>query len=445
MAKTIWKANKVIGTLQLRDQKVRVQFRVHCDVAGRLLFTFSKIPFNQSTFWLMHHFQSRGRYIDFLKLDGEDSAGQRISTDYFIMTGYGSSDNARSSFYTPKGTTKWLQVSPKTSFDRSPSITVRYDIAGIQGFRGQNVMSELGSIRLGAASRVEDYDKLTGYLDIEVVSGLERVPDWIEICDKKIDMILEVLSIAQDRRLDWSIRRVYRGKYLTSILFVGPHNAARPQHPIFSHLHLQPALNLAVKSYTDYLRDELGMGFAIEYFLMRPHFVELQFIAAMTGLEHMLQRFSSRGNKGVIIPKRVFKNVLLPTMGNALTAEIRRLNSANAEETIISPEALDLLQKKLVGINELTLRDKLFNFLRHHKVPLHRISEDQIANLVRTRNILAHARKYKKTPQAERLDDDLAVLHELMRRIFLTLLDYRGKRNSFLNGEEWVDFPPLEE
>ncbi len=446
MAKIVWKANRVIGTLKLHDQEVRVQFKVHCDVTGRLVFTFSKIPFNQSTRWLMHHFTSKGRYIEFLKLDGEDSAGQRISTDYFIMTGYNSSNNTRSSFFTPKGSTKWLQVRPKSSFDRSASmtVTVRYDIVGIQGFGQQNAMSELGNIRLGAASRVDNYDELTGYLDIEVASVPERGPEWIKMCDKKIDMILEILSIAQDMRVDWSIRRVYEGKYLTSILFVGPHSTARPQHPIFSHLHLQPALNLAVNSYTDYLRDVLGMGFALEYFLMRPHFVELQFVSAMTGLEHMLQRFSSRGNKCVIIPKRVFKDVLLTTMGNALTTEIRRLNSANGEEIIISPEASDLLQKKLTGINELTLRDKLFNFLRHHKVPLHLIAEEQIANLVRTRNILAHARKYKKTPQAERLNDDLAVLHELMKRIFLTLLDYRGKRNSFLNGEEWVDFPPSE-
>jgi len=134
-----------------------------------LVFTFSKIPFNQSTRWLMHHFTSKGRYIEFLKLDGEDSAGQRISTDYFIMTGYNSSNNTRSSFFTPKGSTKWLQVSPKSSFDRSASmtVTVRYDIVGIQGFGQQNAMSELGNIRLGAASRVDIAFAMAGQLSLK--------------------------------------------------------------------------------------------------------------------------------------------------------------------------------------------------------------------------------------------------------------------------------------
>jgi hypothetical protein len=38
----------------------------------------------------------------------------------------------------------------------------------------------------------------------------------------------------------------------------------------------------------------------------------------------------------------------------------------------------------------------------------------------------------------------MAVLTELMQRIFLTLLRFEGERCSYLNGSKWEHFPPKE-
>jgi hypothetical protein len=47
-----------------------------------------------------------------------------------------------------------------------------------------------------------------------------------------------------------------------SLLFRGPTpEASRPQHPILSKLHLQPAVDL-IPTYTKELREELGIGTA---------------------------------------------------------------------------------------------------------------------------------------------------------------------------------------
>lgn len=184
-----------------------------------------------------------------------------------------------------------------------------------------------------------------------------------------------------------------------------------------------------VSLYFDFLRDKIGMGFAIEYFLMHPHFRELRFIAAMTGFEHLLQRFCSIHPRGSIVDSTIFRGTVLPALTSALNGKGFKLDEHRRLCDILS------------GINRTTLRDNLVNFLEHYKVPLDGISPGQISHIVKVRNILAHGRTYKKTPFSERLGDHLLILHELMARSFLTLLGYSGNYWSSLNGRKWIRFP----
>lgn len=435
--KVIWKANNVTGTLKWRDCETRVRFNVKCDRTGALRFSFLAIPLSTATFWLDKVFRSGGRYVERLTLDGKDISGQKIHTDYFYITGIRHKSSQRSYSIFLKGTTDWLEVSPQVGERNSDNKTsVRYRIAGMQGFGSLKSDCELGKIFLGAATTVNSYEELTGALLIEAETHPDDHNKWLKKCDEKSDMILEILSLAQDRRLRWAIREYRKKGMLTSILFVGPQSGVPPHHPIFSHLNLQPAVELAVKSYTNYMRTNLGMGFAIEYFLMRPRFQELRFIAAMTGLEHMLQCFLSKYSQGGIILSSAFKAALLPNLKFTLKQEL------SAHNIPISVDALNLLNIRLEQINLPSLRENLLNFLRHYEVPLAGISTTQITNLVKTRNALAHGRKYSKKPGSERLSDHLLILQELMRRIFLTILGYSGQRDSFLNGQASVDFPP---
>ena len=430
MTKFLWKATKVIGSLKWRSHEAQVKFNVVCDRTGRLFFSSLNVPFGTETLWLNSAFHSGGRYIEFLALDGIDHIGQKIHTPYFYLTGLKHGKTRRSSRIILKGTTTWLEVTPMPKDHSNDSrIVSRYHVVGMKGFRAQKTTCDLGQILMGARSKVDNYDKLTGLLEFVTDKHSISISDWIKACDKKADMILEIMSLAQDRRLDWGVREVFNKGKLSSLFFRGPHNAPRPEYPIFSHLHLQPALNLAAQVYTDYLRDKLGMGFAIEYFLMRPRFLELRFIAAMTGLEHLLQRFCSIHKKGGIVDNKLFRNTVLPALKNILN------------ETGLNPDEVLTLFKKLPDINRAALRENLFSFLEHYRVPLKGISTEQISNLVRVRNTLAHGRLYRKTPFSERLSDDITILQELMRRILLTLLGYSGNCWSYLNGPEWVNFP----
>lgn len=445
MSEAIWKATNVSGTLSWGNAKSPALFDVECDRCGRLSFSFSKLAVTHDTFWLWNAFHSKGRYANLLTLHGVDAVGQTIHTDYFQLTRLSNDFSRHSSLLTPSGTTSWLEVTLPTEQeqcdDSNGKTVVRYRIVGIEGFDVLRADCKLGQIKLAAFAKVANYDEMTGLIDFVATDYPSDMGDWTKQCDKKVDMILEVLSLAEDRRVDWSIKEVFlRGKR-SSILFVGPHSAPNPQCPIFSSLHLQPAVDIAVHVYTDYLRDKLGMGFAIEYFLMRPYSMELQFIAAMTGLEHMLQRFASIQSTGGIISSSLFHSELLPPLRETLRETLQARNS-NAGGSQVPEHIIDLLVDKLGEINRTPQRENLFRFLEHYKIPLAGISDEEIKDLVRVRNDLAHGRQYRKTPNAQYLSDHLSVLHELMRRVFLTLLQYRGDRWTFLHRQEWVKFPP---
>ena len=56
--------------------------------------------------------------------------------------------------------------------------------------------------------------------------------------------------------------------------------------------------------------------------------------------------------------------------------------------------------------------------------------------------INVHRGLYISAQNEKSINDHLAVLRELLKRIFLTLLKYNGEYQSFLNGPAWINFTP---
>src|SRR5262245_19025603 len=77
--------------------------------------------------------------------------------------------------------------------------------------------------------------------------------------------VLDVLSLAQGRLIRWSIRQVFAGDAFVSGVCRGRKDTTPPFEPLFSHLHLQPVLDLAITKYTAALRDRTGLDVAIEW------------------------------------------------------------------------------------------------------------------------------------------------------------------------------------
>jgi hypothetical protein len=312
---------------------------------------------------------------------------------------------------------------------------LEYLIPGLKCFGTVAADAAFGKITVnGASSRLEDYERITGLVSVDL--SHEQLHLGTEEVDSRVRLVLDVLSLAGGRFMRWSVRRSFTDGRLRSVRFRGPQPSTAPQYPLFSDLNLDPILNLGLLRYTRKLCDETGADLAIEWFLMNPRYSELRFVTGMTALEHMIHIYLKNSPQGGLLPKKLFTSVIRPRLKSELNAALDAI--ADQGNWAMQREAMC---SKLGDLNRRTFRTNLETMLQHYQVPLHGIKE-QIPDLVSLRNDIIHIGHQPQDAVHPGLDFYNAVLRELLVRIFLTLLGYRGKYQSFLEGPEWLAFPP---
>jgi hypothetical protein len=104
----------------------------------------------------------------------------------------------------------------------------------------------------------------------------------------------------------------------------------------------------------------------------------------------------------------------------------------------------ETLSQRLGMLNQRSLQTNLRTLLTRCAVPVLGI-EKEIPSLIKLRNEIVHRGHKAESGLPQPLSYYTAVLRELLTRIFLSLLQYKGEYQSYLNGPEWKKFPPTEE
>lgn len=311
--------------------------------------------------------------------------------------------------------------------------TLEYKTTGMHGYGLAVAPTSLGLLSItGTPAAITDYSELHGALRLRT----DTPPlDWVEKADALARDVLNVFSLAQGHLIRWSIREYYRGTNLAEVLCSGPHLTSSPYEPLFSHLDPQPLLDLAARAYTSGRSKSTGVPVALEWFLMNPPYAEMKVVAASTALEHLVATHSSKkGN--TIIPTKMFTEHFLPVLRGAFDTVVwdQLLEATTATQ-------LAELRNKLSSLNYNSFGARLENMLTEYAVPTWGL-EDAIQEVIKLRNRIVHQGLTSSTP--EELIRLVAVVRELLKRLFLTLLDYKGQYQSFLDGPHWVPFPPVE-
>ena len=213
------------------------------------------------------------------------------------------------------------------------------------------------------------------------------------------------------------------------------------QDGVFHFLNLQPVLDLALTKYTDELCQQTGLSVALEWFVHHPHYSELQLVSSMTALEHLVAVFTQHHPPPLIVPKEYFDRLLVQMK----VPWQNEMNDAGDDKMLAA--ALTRGREKLNNLNEGSFRDKLQAMLQHYAVPLSGLKWPMINKAVQARNLVVHRGLYRSTPTSSQSDSPhilrhVTVLRELIKRIFLSLLEFEGQYFSLLNGPNWIHFPP---
>jgi len=303
------------------------------------------------------------------------------------------------------------------------------------------------TLKVEAPNDVQDFDGISGAVWMQG-RNVEALDSWIEKRDKNTDTLLRLVSFGQGRIVRWTIRELYVDDKLTSILFVGPNSSPEGIEPPFSHLHMEPLIDLAISRFDKGLDQPRNLSVAMEWLAISSTFSEVKFLNAVSAVESLL---AGNNKEDSMLPSNEFQSfirepieTLLSKSKDSIIKALKKDNVSNLSTEEADKKAddiLDKIQKKLGQLNHPSLLDRINALLKHFGVPLDDLPLS-VKKLLQTRNKIVHGgkiphQKYSITAQA-------VMMREVLRRTILAMLNFEGQFCSYLNGPEWLTFraPP---
>jgi hypothetical protein len=421
---------RCVGTLNRDDRTVSVTFSVTCSREGDVAIVFDDLPLTKETLWVRESLDGAA-----LRLEALDESGRRVSSHTVYLDTAGTRSNETGDWITCSGIAVWIEVADAAFDPAAPAdgVVASYYPIGLRGFGVQKISTRAGALALLANATVKNFDQITGRFDITAAASTASIIEWLSVADDVAYDLLDILSFAEGRFIQWSVRRLSRDGHVIVTEFHGPGRTGRPRHGFYHWLDLQPVLELSLK-YTPELKARTGIDVALEWSLMNPRYLELDFVACMTALEHLTDVFEEGGGKVDPPGRAFFKSTIAPALKSIL--ETTRTSAA-------APEDLDAIEKalgKINDLNRLTLQDSISLMLQAYSVPTSGL-EGCVSDLIKLRNDIVHRGVARKASQPK-LQHQVNVVRELLTRTFLKLLGYKGKYHSYLSGrQEFIPFP----
>ncbi|HEX7154756.1 MAG TPA: hypothetical protein VF618_24940 [Thermoanaerobaculia bacterium] len=421
------------GTLSWPEHDLPIRCVIAITQDGSITISTGPVTLNRDTFWILENVPDSGRLATWARLRATTKDGLTIESDHVIMTGRDDRLGPQTSLVTLRGHLSTLSVHHRTPPPTAAKCLLVYHTIGMQGFGVQHATTSLGIIRMAGSSEIPDHDHLAGRIQITAPDHeLKTIDEWTNEADEHIAHVLLIISLAEGKLLEWSIREsaTSDGKLFRTD-FYGPKHTGTPRDGIGHFLNLQPILDLATTRYTEDLRSKTGIELAIRLLLAQPAHAELQLVTAMTALEHLTSIYNKQTPVPPPVPLDTFSTIIRPALEAAFDNAIANV--------ALDPEGARLVRNKMSGLNNTVLKHRLDAMLRDYDVPIAGL-EKHVDAAIRTRNDIIH----KGTTKAAFPEFYLhvAVLREVLKRIILTLLEYKGQYISFLNGQEFREFPP---
>jgi len=401
---------------------------------GGIALLFEPIDVTSETAWLVNAAFPEGRLLRRFQLRGKAGGGMTIESDDVYITSNRTESDSKGARLVLSGDASRLRIEyhplPKTS----RNVVLTYFTVGMRAFRPPSIDTPHGKLTLVAPTEIEDPDHVNGRVHVEAKKLERPLDEWIGDCDGLLTRVLDMVSFAEGGLIRWSVRQIESEEAVVSIDCEGPKGSGPAWDGAFHYLNLGPVLDLAVNRYTEELCEQTGIAVALEWFVHHPRYSELQLVSAMTALEHIVSVFEEKNGSPKIIDPELFAKAVDPVR--------QTLKRVLTDEMHVDRAAAQRIDAKLTQVNNGNFRDKLEILLGAYWVPLRGLDLKQINDAVAARNRVVHRGLYRSGDQEPNLQQHVAVLRELLKRIFLALLRYEGQYFSLLNGPQWLAFPP---
>jgi hypothetical protein len=254
---------------------------------------------------------------------------------------------------------------------------------------------------------------------------------WRNDADKLLEHIRLVMSLAAATMLKSPVRHFHFNDSLEIEVY-----SQTPQQPdslrVIPDMAQEGIFGVAVSSFFAPPIQANSLPFAIEWFAMDASYNEVRLANAMTSLENLVSSNLDERDIYIQEPRRFDK-----TTRRALRGVIKRcLEHWSTED---SAEELAELNEKLGDLNRRSLYRKVVILARRWGVTFDEIEPDQIRGALRARNSVVHRGQYyddgvRDNEELVALWDHAMVVREMVVRLLLTAIGYRGQYISYIGG-----------
>jgi len=421
------------GELRAEKHSAPMRWSVTIGRHGGIALTFETTAATAENKWLFEAAFPDGPLLQPLSVNGKTSDGVTCSTDSLYVASYSHTTDEQGHRLTIGGDASNLRLLYKELPKSSDGLRIIYFTVGMRAFGAPQADTNVGKLSLAGPSQLEQPDDVAGRITIAAPAEGRPFEAWLSDCDAIVSRVLDMVSFAEGGLIRWSARRIEDSTELVAIDCEGAKESGPSFDGFYSHLNLQPVLDLAIQRYTEELCESTGLAIALEWFVHHPRYAELQLLSASTALEHLIATFVKKHGVPMLMEPQAFKGHLSRTQ--ELWKEVAAGTKADERA------AIERILNKLTRLNEGSFYDKLVAMTRSYQIPLANIDLRQIKDAIDARNLVVH-RGLFRSEKERRLHEYVLLLRELLKRIFLTLLGYQGQYFSLLNGPQWLRFPP---
>lgn len=422
------------GELRCGDKSVPATWSITIGKHGGIALTLEPIPLDASSKWMFDVAFPSGPLLERLSIHGKNPDGITCETDHFyvITCNTTSDDQGNRLFLTGDASRLRLLYLPVS--ETSTGLRTIYFTVGMRAFGAPGVETNAGRLTLVAPTKLEEPDDISGRVHIKSPDDKRPVERWLSDCDAVVLRVLDMVSLAEGGLIRWSARQLESEKGLVAIDCEGPKESGPVFDGLFTHLNLQPVLELALERYTEELCQRTGLAVALEWFVHHPRYAELQLIAASTALEHLIAVFVKNRTTPKLVSTELF--------GSRLADMKKGWEDAVKAASESDQELIPRIIQKLGRLNDGSFYDKVVSLTEHYKVPLVGIDLKDVKVAIDARNAIIHRGLYRSKEEERQLYQHVNVLRQLLKMIFLTFLEYKGEYFSLLNGPKYLQFPP---
>lgn len=414
----VLKKKRYRGKLTVGEQAVDVRFTLSAKADCRLRFKFDAVD-GRSFMILAKTMGKPGQPSECFALDARSKGGDRISSDTLSMAGYQVSNDGHA-IEVSYLAAKVVQVMK----EKTPKPVLRLWFRGFSSFRNSPIEIPLGTLAVWGASKGFPTDEMSGCVTIMAPSEAPGA-DWITQADQFLRHMHQGLAFAHGARLQTPRLDYVEGDTFTATFYAG--SGYRQEFPVQHFLDHDPIISALVRRYFDQGPVSEVVWIGLRWMQSGTSVDEVRFLTAMTALETIIESELPE-KRGTIIPKANFKILR------------QKLMEVVDQQPDLTSVQRDIFKKRIEGNNKKTLPEKIDALFDHYQISRRDFPPTTTAALVKLRNTVVHT---GVLPDVIDIWDSIILVRELITRILLSEIGFRGRYCCYVGGRHDRDFPEL--